>query len=86
MGDKQFIGRWLKGPRVPPSLLCGHQLASLSVQAQMNASRETQKSLRQEHLAEKEKLAEKLEQEEKLKAKIQQLTEEKAVSSSEPGK
>lgn len=52
----------------------------------MNASRETQKSLRQEHLAEKEKLAEKLEQEEKLKAKIQQLTEEKAVSSFEPGK
>ncbi|XP_021016092.1 forkhead-associated domain-containing protein 1 [Mus caroli] len=52
---------------------------SQELRAQMNASRETQRSLRQEHLAEKEKLAEKLEQEEKLKAKIQQLTEEKAA-------
>ncbi|GAB1289191.1 Forkhead-associated domain-containing protein 1 [Apodemus speciosus] len=47
--------------------------------AQVNASREMQQSLRQEHLAEKEKLAEKLEQEEKLKARIQLLAEEKAA-------
>lgn len=56
------------------------------MQAQVKASQESQQSLLQEHLAEKEKLAEKLEQEEKLKARIQQLTEEKAVSSSAPGK
>ncbi|XP_076789918.1 forkhead-associated domain-containing protein 1 isoform X3 [Arvicanthis niloticus] len=52
---------------------------SQELRAQLNAIRETQQSLRQEHLAEKEKLTEKLEEEEKLKARIQQLTEEKAA-------
>ncbi|XP_052033931.1 forkhead-associated domain-containing protein 1 [Apodemus sylvaticus] len=52
---------------------------SQELRAQVNASREMQQSLRQEHLAEKEKLAEKLEQEEKLKARIQLLAEEKAA-------